>query len=116
MNAYPVFVLVFLCATSSVQAQQSDSPDAELNRIYKRIEGRLMHSQGPKQELIKAQRAWIAFRDAECRFAASGVEGGSAYSDVYQSCQEDITKARIATFNEYLNCQEGDLGCPVPAN
>ncbi|NIA52950.1 DUF1311 domain-containing protein [Massilia sp. TW-1] len=30
-------------------------------------------------KLVAAQRAWIAFRDRDCDFAASDVEGGSMH-------------------------------------
>lgn len=118
MNFRAAFLLACLATASPSLAQQGgyQEADAELNQLYQKIESRLADNHDAKQELIKAQRAWIAFRDAECRFAASGVEGGSAYPEVYQSCQEDLTRARVANFDDYLNCEEGDLGCPVPAN
>lgn len=111
-------LLAGLAAASPSWAQQGDyrQADAELNRLYREIESRLADSPDIRQGLIKAQRAWIAFRDAECRFAASGVEGGSAYPDVYAACLEDLTRARIDNFNAYLSCEEGDLSCPVPEN
>jgi uncharacterized protein YecT (DUF1311 family) len=117
LNLRVVSLLALLAAASPSAAQQGgyQEADAELNRLYQKIESRLADSHDVRRELIAAQRAWIAFRDAECRFAASGVEGGSAYPQVYQACQEDLTRARIADFNGYLGCEEGDLSCPVPA-
>jgi len=90
--------------------------DAELNRLYQKIESRLSDNAAAKHELVSAQRAWVAFRDAECKFAASGAEGGSVYPDVVEACLQDLTEARVQNFNAYLNCEEGDLSCPVPAN
>ena len=100
------------------QAQQATykAADAELNRLYQKIESRLSGDAAAKHKLVAAQRAWVAFRDAECTFAASGVEGGSAYPQVLEACLQDLTETRVENFNAYLNCEEGDLSCPVPAN
>ncbi len=63
--------------------------------------------------MIEAQRKWIAFRDAECKFQASGVEGGSIYPEILTACGAGLVEARVRDFNHYLSCMEG--ACPVPA-
>ncbi|PWK29151.1 lysozyme inhibitor LprI family protein [Pseudomonas sp. OV226] len=95
-------------------AQQHAAADKELNALYQQITTRLKSEPERKKSLVGAQRAWIAFRDAECNFSASGVEGGSVYPLIYSNCVTELTKARAETFKTYLKCQEGDLGCPVP--
>ncbi|WP_223480729.1 MULTISPECIES: lysozyme inhibitor LprI family protein [unclassified Pseudomonas] len=95
-------------------AQQNKAADKELNALYQQINARLKDSPESKKQLIGAQRAWIGFRDAECKFSASGVEGGSVYPLIYSNCITDLTKARVEAFKTYLKCQEGDLSCPVP--
>ena len=95
-------------------AQQHAAADKELNTLYQQINTRLKGQPDRKKLLVGTQRAWIAFRDAECTFSASGVEGGSLYPLVYSNCTTDLTKARVQTFKNYLKCQEGDVGCPVP--
>lgn len=97
-------------------AQQNKAADKELNSLYQQITARLKGSPDNKKVLVGAQRAWIAFRDAECKFSASGVEGGSVYPLIYSNCLTDLTKARLETFKGYLKCPEGDLSCPVPGN
>ncbi len=87
--------------------------DATLNKQFKEIEGRLSDSPDAKKLLVAAQRAWIAFRDNECAFAASGVDGGSVYPMIVSDCLAGLTEARSAQFKEYLSCEEGDLSCPV---
>jgi uncharacterized protein YecT (DUF1311 family) len=47
--------------------------DAELNSIYKQIEGRLKDDQVTTKLLVTAERAWVSFRDAECDFSTSGL-------------------------------------------
>ena len=95
-------------------AQQNAAADKELNALYQQITTRLKAEPERKKLLVGAQRAWVTFRDAECKFSASGVEGGSVYPLIYSSCTTDLTKARVQTFRNYLQCQEGDVGCPVP--
>ncbi|MCJ8205224.1 lysozyme inhibitor LprI family protein [Pseudomonas sp. RGM2987] len=95
-------------------AQQYKAADKELNDLYKQITTRLTDDPKAKQLLVKAQRAWIGFRDAECEFSASGVEGGSVYPLIYTDCMTAQTKARVEAFKTYLKCKEGDLSCPVP--
>ena len=88
--------------------------DASLNRAYREIEHRLADNNDGKNALVAAERAWVHFRDAECKFSASGVEGGSVYSSVVMQCTANLTAQRISELRTYLSCEEGDLACPVP--
>lgn len=92
-----------------------EKSDAELNRLYKRIEARLADEPDAKGLLVKAQRAWIAFRDAECGFSSSAVAEGSIHPMMVSMCRDRLTRDRIKDFETYLSCEEGDLSCPVPA-
>lgn len=95
-------------------AQGYQTSDTELNRLFHEIRQRLGDDSDTRQLLRGTEHAWIAFRDAECGFAASGVDGGSAYAMVYDMCLDGLTQRRIDEFRQYLNCEEGDLSCPVP--
>ncbi|MBB3239394.1 uncharacterized protein YecT (DUF1311 family) [Pseudomonas sp. Tn43] len=95
-------------------AQQYKAADKELNTLYQQITTRLKDDPEAKKLLVGAQRSWIAFRDAECTFSASGVAGGSVYPLIYSNCTTELTKRRVEAFKTYLKCQEGDLSCPVP--
>ncbi|MCY1396124.1 Lysozyme inhibitor LprI [compost metagenome] len=95
-------------------AQQNAAADKELNALYQQITSRFKGNPDNKKLLVGAQRAWVAFRDAECKFSASGVEGGSVYPLIYSNCVTELTRARVQTFKNYLKCQEGDMSCPVP--
>src|SRR5690606_26589281 len=79
------------CAARSFKAS-----DARLNTLYREIEQRLGTDADARHRLVAAQRAWVSFRDAECGFSASAVEGGSAYPMIYAMCRDDLTTARIA--------------------
>ena len=110
------------CGTESTQGganecagQEFKAADAALNATYGRIVARLADETDARQLLTKAQRAWVAFRDAECKFSAAGAQGGSIYPMIASACQIDLTKARTESLRRYLDCKEGDLSCPVPA-
>lgn len=91
--------------------------DDELNLLYQQIIGRLKgdtDSAETRTALVAAQRAWIAFRDAECAFVGTRTTGGTINPTIIASCRTDITNKRIGDFKAYLKCEEGDLSCPVP--
>ena len=94
---------------------QRDKADAALSGVYKEIVSRLADDAARTKRLIEAEKAWTAFRDAECAFANSDTEGGSIHSMELTLCQEKLTKARTEELRSYLKCGEGDLGCPAPA-
>lgn len=99
------------CAHKTYQAA-----DAELNKVFHEIRQRIGDDADTQKLLRTAERDWIAFRDAECAFAASATEGGSAYMMTLDLCQADLTGQRVDALRAYLSCEEGDLSCPVPGN
>jgi uncharacterized protein YecT (DUF1311 family) len=84
--------------------------DAELNRAYKLLRCKL--AARPEKDLVAAQRAWIGYRDASCRFEASGVEGGTAYASILNMCLTRKTRQRTEEISALAACEEGDLACP----
>jgi uncharacterized protein YecT (DUF1311 family) len=116
-------LVVFAMLSLTVAAARADNdPGADfqkadklLNEMFKQVEKRLADDANGKMRLIHAQRAWIAFRDAECTFQSSGEDGGSAAPMVIAECRATLSADRTAKLKAYLNCQEGDLSCPVPA-
>ena len=89
--------------------------DAELNVLYRQITARLKDDKATTELLVAAQRAWVAFRDAECAFSVSGVSDGTAHGMILAICLDKLTGKRIDDFKGYLKCQEGALDCPIPA-
>lgn len=69
--------------------------DARLNLTYGVV---MKHLEGPKvaEDFVKAQRAWLVFRDAEAAYRA-GVSsgGGSAYSMDFMAVQAELTDERV---------------------
>ena len=89
---------------------QAKAADAALNGRYAAAMARLSP---PSRVLLRdAQRSWIGFRDRQCAFEASGVEGGSAYPMVYAGCLARVTADRTRTLRRLGQCEEGDLSCP----
>lgn len=115
--------VVFAAVLSgTVVASASDDPaadlknaDHDLNVTYKAIEARLANDPASRSRLVHAQRAWISFRDAECTFQSSGEDGGSVAPMIATICQAAMTADRADQLKAYLNCEEGDLSCPVPS-
>ncbi|MEQ1950092.1 lysozyme inhibitor LprI family protein [Mesorhizobium yinganensis] len=110
------------CANAADQAKLNEcaakalhEADTQLNADFKEIETRLADDADAKKLFVEAQRAWIAFRDAECGFQSSGVAGGTAYPMINANCQAGLTNQRLMDFKNYLACEEGDMSCPVPA-
>ena len=93
--------------------KEFEAADKALNSAYREIVGRIGDDHETKASLT-AQRAWIAFRDGECAFQAKGVEGGSIYPLIVAGCKTALTEARTQQLKAYLDCEEGDMSCPVP--
>jgi uncharacterized protein YecT (DUF1311 family) len=85
--------------------------DAELNDAYGAFKKLIANDVQARAHLLKAQRAWLSFRDAECALEALPSEGGSSQALVILQCQTRLTQARHAEFGVRLACQEGDLTC-----
>jgi uncharacterized protein YecT (DUF1311 family) len=89
--------------------------DKKLNGLYKQIEARLKDDADTKKLLVQAQRDWVKFRDAECSFQTAGGAGGRMMPMLIAQCMDGLTQSRVKDFEGYLNCEEGDMSCPVPA-
>jgi uncharacterized protein YecT (DUF1311 family) len=96
------------CAEASYE-----TADRALNAAYRGVAERLKDDPTTMRLLVAAQKAWIAFRDAECTFANAPNAGGSIYPMVHAGCMERMTKIRTKDLKDYLDCEEG-LSCPTP--
>ena len=72
-------------------AEQFKKADTELNRVYNRISARI--SPSDRAALVEAQRAWLSYRDSNCK-AERQLHGGSIAPTVEAFCLQDITEAR----------------------
>jgi uncharacterized protein YecT (DUF1311 family) len=80
-----------LVAWQKADAALNEAWDAALAALDEPVEARLR----------AAQRAWIAFRDAECEAQAAFFEGGSAQPMVRNGCLESLTLARTGEIRGY---------------
>jgi uncharacterized protein YecT (DUF1311 family) len=85
--------------------------DADLNRIYREEVASAQQADReidasdhrPTSEVVlrQAQRAWIAFRDAQCIYEGYGeARGGSMEPMVYSGCRARLTRERIAQLGQ----------------
>jgi uncharacterized protein YecT (DUF1311 family) len=74
-------------------AQEYMKADGKLNDAYEPLLTSLDREH--QLRLKAAQRAWIAFRDAECDLRASEALHGSMEKQLRYACLQDVTTARI---------------------
>ena len=93
------------CDSPQTQAEMNTCAALKLARRDQRLNvaySKLMKTVDPhrRTKLRAAQRAWLAFRDAECAFEASESEGGTMYPLLFDSCKTELTKARVAELKQ----------------
>ncbi len=83
------------CISAEIRYQ-----DSMLNYHYRELMLRL----GPvkKEELKRAQRLWIKYRDANCGFCV-GLSGGTIDSTTSADCRMEMTAQRALELKEFLN-------------
>jgi uncharacterized protein YecT (DUF1311 family) len=122
----PILLLltVFLLSLNASQAQnqhemnqaaaaESEKADAELNKIYKKVLAAEMDEEGVKL-LKSAQKAWIAFRDAEAKHAEDEARGGSMAPLLYYSALARVTKDRTKQLEQQLVDEEVEIPIVLP--
>jgi uncharacterized protein YecT (DUF1311 family) len=82
-----------MCAGAKFQ-----QADKKLNATYKALLPKL--DENGRNTLKEAQRAWVKFRDAECKYRASPSEGGAIWPMEEASCSTSLTLDRINDLSE----------------
>ena len=84
--------------------------DTELNKVYGQLKADLVSP----NDLVKAQRAWLNYRDAECNYQASGYACDTGISGMCSltigMCQMQLTCGRVKVLREHI--EEKCNGCP----
>lgn len=97
---------------NACSAAQYQAADKKLNQTWQDV---LKRAEPAQRDLLKkAQSAWITLRDADCAFISSSSQGGSVQPMVNNQCLTDKTNEREAFLASLLQCEEGDLSCPLP--
>ncbi|KJX87538.1 hypothetical protein SY94_2252 [Agrobacterium tumefaciens] len=79
-----------------------EKADKELNAAYQKLRKQLAErdktadasGKGANDALVMAQRAWVAFRDANCALAGFQARGGSMEPMLIASCLADMSSKR----------------------
>ena len=78
--------------------------DAELGRLYEKVVAQLKKANPPAVKSLRAaERKWIAFRDAECRFHEETLLVAGIPT---AACLEELTLQRIATLKNVSEALE----------
>ncbi len=96
--------------------------DVHLNKVYRKLVQYMTddltraQKRGDQKEiefeetaiasLREAERAWISYRDIQCKAAAQQYEGGTAAPMIYSQCLTTLTEHRIADLKSIY--EEGD--------
>jgi uncharacterized protein YecT (DUF1311 family) len=101
--------------------KQFAAADAELNAVYKTALASIAKSDGEapydrkswEAALRASQRAWIAFRDADCKgLVPMEWSGGSGGTVAVLGCMIELTQARAKTLKERFAEPEGPAKVP----
>lgn len=88
---------------NQASAQHYSTVDFMLNKAYEQLTGSL-ETKASKEALIKAQKAWITFRDLNAIAVASNYEGGSIAPLIKNQALIEMTQNRTeALTTMYLN-------------
>jgi uncharacterized protein YecT (DUF1311 family) len=86
--------------------------DAQLNALYRQMMAK--YDEADREKLKAAEKAWLAYRDAECDYETASSIGGTIHPMVETMCQTDKTKARIKELKSQRDCEEGNMSCNNP--
>lgn len=85
--------------------------DKELNMTYQQV---LKLISGEQKNLLQsAQKKWISYRDADCKFQTYKSSDGTVNRMNKSMCLQSKTEQRTKELKGMLNCPEGDISCPL---
>lgn len=76
--------------------------DTKINRVAKTIFSAL-GSDAARRRFIKAQRAWLAYRDADCRSVSDKYEGGTLAPVADAECTADRTARHLTEIRAFAH-------------
>ncbi|TXH83773.1 MAG: DUF1311 domain-containing protein [Rhizobium sp.] len=93
-----------------------DTADKALNAQYKKTRAAMVaidadldnDMKGAEKALIKAQRAWVDYRDGECEAQGFQARGGSMEPMLVSGCKADLTKERTKELKDLADGPEGN--------
>jgi len=123
MNRALFILILFINLSCFSQSQSKMNRDAkseylkadnELNEVYKKICAEYKSDTIFSKSLIKAQRIWLKYRDAELEMRFPAQDTQLEYGSVYPMCAsiflKKITNERIEKLRTWLNgIEEGEV-------
>jgi len=100
-------------AMTACAGQDFQQADDNMNAAYRDLVARVARKRGNLDLFEASQRAWLEFRNAECKFMTSGLDAGSVLPMAVAQCKANVTRQRLKDLEYYLNCFEGDILCPT---
>ncbi|WP_417309945.1 lysozyme inhibitor LprI family protein [Devosia sp.] len=88
-------------------ARAYDAADADLNAQWDLTYPAMADYPGAKRTLLKAQRAWLNYRDAQCDVMAAPYDGGSLHQLVISNCLAQLTRSRTEQLRQLLGDDDG---------
>ncbi|WP_404944582.1 lysozyme inhibitor LprI family protein [Rhizobium rhizogenes] len=97
-------------------ARDFDAADKALNAQYKKTRAAMVaidadldnDMKGAEKALLKAQRAWVDYRDGECEAAGFQARGGSMEPMLVSGCKADLTQKRTKELKDLADGPEGN--------
>lgn len=94
--------------------QEFKKADAELNATYAKIRSEYKDDAAFLEKLQKAQKAWMAFRDAELEALYPAADKAAEYGSVFPMClctaQAALTAQRVEQLKRWVDgVEEGDV-------
>jgi uncharacterized protein YecT (DUF1311 family) len=86
--------------------------DTRLNALYKSLYAK--YDAANRVLLQKAERAWIAYRDADCEYQTAPTQDGTVHPAMVENCMARKIDDRIKELKAQADCAEGDLSCNHP--
>jgi uncharacterized protein YecT (DUF1311 family) len=87
--------------------------DSTLNAVYAGVVSRYQNDSLALRKLRVAERAWLAYRDAQVEATFPAIDKQAEYGSVYPMCVlillRDLTESRIAELRKALAPDEGDV-------
>ncbi|MFK0384175.1 lysozyme inhibitor LprI family protein [Agrobacterium sp. NPDC090273] len=95
-------------AMTMCAGQDYNKADKELNAEYQKLRRVLAErdkaadaaGKGATEALVAAQRAWVAFRDANCDFHGFQARGGTMEPMLIASCLADMSRERATELRQ----------------
>jgi len=92
-----------------------DAADKALNEQYKKTRAAMIaidadleaNLKGAEKALVKAQRAWVDYRDGECEAEGFQARGGSMEPMLVSGCKATLTKQRTKELKTLADGPEG---------